>query len=467
MKLKYILLVISFSVLFFSCSEDNDINTPRNLQEYIDTLSSTDFGEVIACAANANGNTSLSYIFYYPETGATDIRYYEAEGLENDPNDFSKYRRNELAISDVFGGKLQRFSRSAETENWCLVTYMLNGKLHKSNPIRLKNATSPTVWDDEVTIEYSSLLEPKFTWSNLGTTNNAIYFQVISEKDNDEFISGTYTYDSYFQYFDDANVVNNINVPLIPADLEIDVEYVFTMMGVSTDNWVNLVIEESFVPRNLQEYLDASTVNTTEEITSFAASASGNNELSYTYFYPLTDARDFRYYETENITVDKDDFTNYKRKILTEEAVFGAKFRRFSRTDDTESWYIITYEIDEVVYKSAPIRLRNITQPTVYETEITIEYPESLKPKFTWQDYTTTNNNEYLFLITHSNLSFVSGVYTTQKTFTYNDFSNVTTNLNAGTTQDLVVEDQYKATLIGLSSDNWVNLVIQDSFEAQ
>lgn len=284
MKIKYTVLVLFLIPLFFACSEDNDVTTPRNLEEYMATFSNQDFGNVIACAASANGSTSLSYIFYYPETGATDIRYYEAESLESDPNDFSNYRRETLDITDVFGGKLQRFSRSNSEENWCLVTYVLDGILHKSNPIRLKNATSSTVWTDDISIEYTTQLEPKFTWTNIVNTADKIYFQVISETEDDNFISGTYTEETTFQYFDTSNVVLNINVPETPSNLAIDTEYLFTMMAVSEDNWVNTVIQENFVLENLQEFLDSETLNNTNQITSFAASADGNDNLSISIF---------------------------------------------------------------------------------------------------------------------------------------------------------------------------------------
>lgn len=244
MKLKYFLFIFISSLLFFSCSEDNDITTPRNLEEYITTNSSRTLDEVIACAATADGSTSTTYIFYYPIDGATDIRYYETEGTDVDENDFSNYRRESLTSSDVFGGKLEQFTRSDSEEAWCIVTYLTDGKFHKSNPIRLKNASNSTVWEEEVEIDQTESLMPKFTWSDFDTTDNAIYFQVISDED-DEFISGTYTYDQYFQFYDTSNVVLNINTTT-PEDLVAEATYNFTLMAVSEDNWVNLVIENSF-----------------------------------------------------------------------------------------------------------------------------------------------------------------------------------------------------------------------------
>ncbi|WP_288954628.1 hypothetical protein [uncultured Polaribacter sp.] len=468
MKVKTLLYLCITSFLMFSCAEDNDVTVPRNLQEYINTsFNNNEFGEVIACAASANANTNLAYIFYYPVEGASDFRYYEADSLNVDPNVFSNYRRNSLAIEDVFGGKLQRFSRPGATENWCLVTYVVNGKLHKSNPIRLKNTSKTTSWTDKVTIDYTTSIEPKFTWTDNAVGDNDIYFQVISETEENTFLSGTYTKENTFQYYNTANVVLNINEDKTPPALEIDKEYQFTMMDVSSDNWVNLVIEEKFIPGNLQEFLDKNDVDTSQKITAFASSANGNQNLSYIYYYPLTNARDFRYYETEGTSVNKDDFSNYRRKILTDATAFGTKLRRFSRTDDEESWCIVTYEIDKKIYTSNPIRIKNVTQPTQYEKEVDINQNESLKPTFTWTDFGITNNALYFQVITDNTNAFVSGIFTKEKTFTYYNTTNTVSNINTETPPDLVLNDEYKFTLLGISSENWVNLVIEDTFEVE
>jgi hypothetical protein len=472
------LFLIILCTLCFSCSEDNDTTTPRNLQEYIATISNKDFGNVIACAANANGSSSLTYIFYYPEEGATDIRYYEADSLSiPDVNDLSSYSRQILDVNDVFGGKLQRFSRTGDVENWCLVTYMLNGKLHKSNPIRLKNASNKTTYTDQITIEYPTTLTPKFTWSDFGETDNDIYFKVVSEKEEGTFLSGVYIgadQEKVFQYQDftnsniDQNLYSLINTTT-PPDLQKDVEYVSTVMAVTKDNWVNTIIEEPFVLGSLQEYFDEVSLNETDKITSFAASENGNENLSLIYVYPKTNAFNLRYYETENTSVNQNDFTKYRRKMLEEELVFGLKFRQFSRAEDHESWYIITYQIDDVIYRSDPIQLRNKTQPTVWKggTDMEVTFPETLLPLFTWDDFGITTNDRYFHLVTTASSSFVSGVYTQQNTFKYNDFSNTTSNINTITPPDLIFEDTYRTKVLGISNTNWVNLIIEKSFDIE
>ena len=86
---------------------------------------------------------------------------------------------------------------------------------------------------------------PRFTWVDSAVAENVIYFQVISDVANN-LLSGTYTIEKTFQYYNTSNVTLNITRELPPAELEVGKNYNFTMMGVSTDNWVNLVIQKPF-----------------------------------------------------------------------------------------------------------------------------------------------------------------------------------------------------------------------------
>ena len=61
----------SFFYFLFLCSEDNDITIPRNLQDYFEGNSERELNKIIACAATADANESLSYIFYYLVEGAS------------------------------------------------------------------------------------------------------------------------------------------------------------------------------------------------------------------------------------------------------------------------------------------------------------------------------------------------------------------------------------------------------------
>ena len=237
----YLFIIISF----FSCSEKDELPIETNLQDYIKVHSDRELDNVITCAASDIENKHLSYVFYYPVEGATAIQYYESENASIDPNDFSNYKKIELEQSDVFGGKLKRFLRTNSEESWCVVTYLTEGKLHKSNPIRLKNDTKPTEWTDAVVLDSSQPLMPRFSWSDGTFTDSNIYFQVISRAD-DSFISGTYTTEKTFQFYNISNIVLNITDG-IPNSLITGEQYNFTLMGVSEDNWVNLVIQKAFI----------------------------------------------------------------------------------------------------------------------------------------------------------------------------------------------------------------------------
>lgn len=230
--------------VFFSCSKE-EIGSPTNLAELLQAKSSLQLDEVIACAASKNQDDSTTYIYYYPIPEAHTIQYFETNSTNVDPDDFANYHLVDLPVEDVFGGYLELFVRSGIDEVYAIVTYESEGKFHKSNPIRLKNATKPTEYNDLVTIDASQSLMPLFSWNDGIFPENAIYFQVIADVNND-FISGTYTTDRWFQYYNLSNVVLDIN-RITPPDLLTNNQYNFSMLAVSLDNWVNLVIENSFV----------------------------------------------------------------------------------------------------------------------------------------------------------------------------------------------------------------------------
>tara|TARA_B110000037_G_scaffold188288_1_gene219533 strand:- start:56975 stop:57187 length:213 start_codon:yes stop_codon:yes gene_type:complete len=59
-------------------------------------------------------------------------------------------------------------------------------------------------------------------------------------------ISGTYTYEKNFTFYDLTNVVLNIKDVDPALALQPNRTYRITMMAVSQDNWVNLLCEKKF-----------------------------------------------------------------------------------------------------------------------------------------------------------------------------------------------------------------------------
>jgi len=237
MKLfKYICI---FAVLV-SCSNDDEVDI--SLSTYV--LNKTvETGAVIACAASDEVTNDV-LVFYYPETGASDIRLYETVNVEVDKSDLSNYTKIEINPLPLFNGYLEKIIRNTQAEKWIIVTFELNGEIKISNPIRTKQIMKPTVWSEDVTINQETTTMPKFTWQNNAFDDNAIYFQVISDV-QDNLLSGTYTFENQFQYYNTTNVVLNITTET-PPNLVLGSDYNFTLMDVSEDNWVNTVIEKTF-----------------------------------------------------------------------------------------------------------------------------------------------------------------------------------------------------------------------------
>ncbi len=231
---------ISYAIVCFmvlSCTDSNDMQL-ATLQTYLQTTNYTT-GSVIACAAS-DQNTNSILVFYYPEVGATNIRFYQTDGVDIDPNNFSNYQQVFIESEPFFNGYLEKFTQKVVFEKWIVVTFQLEEEVKVSNPIRSKQISKPTVWSEDVDINQSESGMPKFTWADNLVGDNAIYFQVISDAQKN-LLSGTYTFENQFQYYNTSNVVLNITRQAPPV-LILDDNYNFTLMDVSEDNWVNLVV---------------------------------------------------------------------------------------------------------------------------------------------------------------------------------------------------------------------------------
>lgn len=231
-------------VLILSCT-NSDINDEQlSLKSYLDSAI-FNTGAVIACAASDNDSGNI-LTFYYPESGALNTRYYETKSVEVDHNNFSNYQQVLIVSEPIFNCYLRRFSQESMVEKWIIITFELDGEIKVSNPIRSKQISKPTLWDDIVTIEQSESNMPIFSWQDNVVRDNTIYFQIVSDT-QDNLLSGTYTNQNQFQYYKLDNVVLNITIET-PPTLQLGFLYNFTLMDVSLDNWVNAAtLNKSFV----------------------------------------------------------------------------------------------------------------------------------------------------------------------------------------------------------------------------
>lgn len=232
-----------YSFLFLiSCSNDElELTT---LATYLNT-SDVVLDNVIACAAS-NETDDLVSVFLYPRPDASNIKYFEATSDTIDKNNFESYEPIDAPVSDVFNGFMKKFDVAIAEEKWVIVTFEEDNKIHVSNPIRIKNLSKPTEYTAaNVNIQENSTT-PLITWEDGLYDDNRIYFQVISDADNN-LLSGTYTFDLFFRYYELDNVVLNIT-PSTPRNLQPNGMYGFTLLAVSEDNWVNLFAETKFAP---------------------------------------------------------------------------------------------------------------------------------------------------------------------------------------------------------------------------
>lgn len=229
-------------IITLGCS--NDLEVEQTLATFISGKEII-LDNVIACAASYEDNDLVS-VFLYPRPGATNIQYYENNEDGADKNNFENYTLVEAPISDVFNGYLKKFEVAITNEKWVVVSFEEEGKVHISNPIRIKNKSRPTEYiSSNVVIDASSTM-PLFSWEDGIYDDTRIYFQVVADNRND-LISGTYTFERLFQFYDLENVVLNIT-PGTPDSLISQEEYSFSLLAVSEDNWVNLFSVKDFSP---------------------------------------------------------------------------------------------------------------------------------------------------------------------------------------------------------------------------
>lgn len=250
MKKLIFLVVLSLSIL--ACDNETPELPANSLTAYLVEKSSfAQSNRLIACAAGGQQGFLEDQdfpvsVFFLPIENANNFKYFEAS-IDQDPADFSQYQSVDLELVPVFNGYLQRFLHpGGETERWGRVVYESADSIHICNAIRIKLTQKPSEFAPElVSINQSDPTSPIFSWQDGQIVENEIYFQVVSDS-NGNLISGTYTYEKQFQFYDLSNVVLNIrdvNPSPVLAPNEV---YKFTLMGVSIDNWVNLIAEKEF-----------------------------------------------------------------------------------------------------------------------------------------------------------------------------------------------------------------------------
>ena len=122
-KFKYLFIV------FLSCSCSNsDDEQLATLNSYIFNRTAEQ-GGVIACAASDADSGDL-LIFYYLESGAKNIKFFQTSSLEDDGADYKNYVEVRPSHSPFFNGYLGKFTQVSANEKWVIITLELDGEIN-------------------------------------------------------------------------------------------------------------------------------------------------------------------------------------------------------------------------------------------------------------------------------------------------------------------------------------------------
>ncbi len=201
----------------------------------------------------------------------------------------------------------------------------------------------------------------------------------------------------------------------------------------------------------------------TDNVIACAALNQNDDNISI-FFYPRPGVTNIQYFETENVEVDKNNFENYAAVIIPLQNVFNGYLQKFDVTAVVEKWAIVAFDEDGKTHLSNPIRLKQLTKPTEYLPQNLSVIEPSNTAIFSWEDGRYDDTEIYFQVVSDAQDNFISGTYTFEKMFQFYNLENVVLNITKGTPNPLKEGSTYRITLMGVSEDNWVNLIAEKQF---
>jgi hypothetical protein len=204
------------------------------------------------------------------------------------------------------------------------------------------------------------------------------------------------------------------------------------------------------------------------EIDNVIACASGStnpNEV-IAYVYPRGDATALKYWETPDITTDKNDYAAYTQVDLNSEDFFNGYLKTFTRETEVERWVIISFRESGKLHISNPILLKHQSQNTLFSSTVAIDQSEVGSPLFDWNSLVSPQDNIYFQVVSDGINDLLSGTYSSETYIQYYELDNVVLNITTVTPPSLTSGNEYHFTLMGVSEDNWVNTLVQVPFTA-
>ncbi len=202
-----------------------------------------------------------------------------------------------------------------------------------------------------------------------------------------------------------------------------------------------------------------------DNVIACAASNATDDKVSV-FFYPRPGATNIQYFETESSNDDKNNFDNYVPVVAPLKNVFNGYLQKFEVLVTQEKWAVVTFDEGGQTHLSNPIRIKHQTKPTEYLPQnITIDATSNM-PRFSWRDGRYDDTKIYFQVVSDNQDNLVSGTYTFEKTFQFYNLDNVVLNITKGIPSPLQAGNSYGITLMAVSEDNWVNMIVQEQFSA-
>ncbi|WP_299520180.1 hypothetical protein [Winogradskyella sp.] len=224
--------------------------------------------------------------------------------------------------------------------------------------------------------------------------------------------------------------------------------------------------DNSEADNSLSSYIEGKTFETGAVI-----ACSGNDVVNpnnvEVYFFPESGSDNFKLFQTNSSNLDPNNYTNYNELEITDEPFFNGFLRKFVGFFDSERWIIVSYELDNEIKLSNPIRIKQLMQPTLFSDLITVNQEQSQMPMFSWAINSEVDNAIFFQVVSTVDNDLISGTYTFENQFQYYNTSNVVLNITDGTPPNLILGQTYKFTVMDVSEDNWVNQLFISEFTVE
>ncbi|MFT5858931.1 MAG: hypothetical protein ACI865_001027 [Flavobacteriaceae bacterium] len=170
-------------------------------------------------------------------------------------------------------------------------------------------------------------------------------------------------------------------------------------------------------PESLKSYIEA---NYASDLDGLIACAGGTNTSFLVdsvnpiavFLYSAEDAYEFRYYETDSVNLDPNNYRNYSRKNYSLTNLFHGVMKKFDHPPMLkEKSAIVTYKTPGKLHVCTPIRLKAFVSPTLGISAIMSISPNGTEPTFDWSAEAEPNNVIYFSMVSSLTDTLISGTF--------------------------------------------------------